>query len=137
MKEGTFSYRRLMFTTFIISGCSIIYELLISSVSSYLLGDSIAQFSITIGLYMCAMGMGSYLSKYVRTELFDWFVFVEIGVGILGGTSSLLLFLANIYVQSYQLVMYQNVFHVETGERTGVCIHGAGNAVFGKCGIRN
>ena len=52
MKEGTFSYRRLMFTTFIISGCSIIYELLISSVSSYLLGDSIAQFSITIGLYM-------------------------------------------------------------------------------------
>ena len=34
---------------------------------------------------MCAMGMGSYLSKYVRTELFDWFVFVEIGVGILGG----------------------------------------------------
>ena len=27
MKEGTFSYRRLMFTTFIISGCSIIYEL--------------------------------------------------------------------------------------------------------------
>ena len=44
MKGGTFSYRRLMFTTFIISGCSIIYELLISSVSSYLLGDSIAQF---------------------------------------------------------------------------------------------
>ena len=109
MKEGTFSYRRLMFTTFIISGCSIIYELLISSVSSYLLGDSIAQFSITIGLYMCAMGMGSYLSKYVRTELFDWFVFVEIGVGILGGTSSLLLFLANIYVQSYQLVMYLEI----------------------------
>ena len=115
MKEGTFSYRRLMFTTFIISGCSIIYELLISSVSSYLLGDSIAQFSITIGLYMCAMGMGSYLSKYVRTELFDWFVFVEIGVGILGGTSSLLLFLANIYVQSYQLVMYLEIILI------GIC----------------
>lgn len=109
MEAGHFSYRRLMFTTFIISGCSIIYELLISSVSSYLLGDSIAQFSITIGLYMCAMGLGSYLSKYVRTELFDWFVFVEIGVGILGGTSSLLLFLANIYVESYQLVMYLEI----------------------------
>lgn len=109
MKSKCFSYRRLMFTTFVISGCSIIYELLISSVSSYLLGDSIAQFSITIGLYMCAMGLGSYLSKYIRTELFDWFVFVEIGVGILGGTSSLLLFLANIYVESYQLVMYLEI----------------------------
>lgn len=104
-----FSYRRLMATTFIISGCSIVYELLISSVSSYLLGDSISQFSITIGLYMCAMGLGSYLSKYVRKNLFDWFVFVEIGVGILGGTSSLLLFLANIYIESYVLVMYLEI----------------------------
>lgn len=109
MKTEVFSYRRLMFTTLIISGCSIIYELLISSVSSYLLGDSIAQFSITIGLYMCAMGMGSYLSKYVRAVLFDWFIFVEIGVGILGGSSSLILFLANIYVESYQLVMYLEI----------------------------
>ena len=81
MKEGTFSYRRLMFTTFIISGCSIIYELLISSVSSYLLGDSIAQFSITIGLYMCAMGMGSYLSKYVRTLPFPVFSALIISEG--------------------------------------------------------
>lgn len=104
-----FSYRRLMFTTFIISGCSIIYELLISSVSSYLLGDSIYQFSITIGLYMCAMGLGSYLSKFVRRSLFDWFVFVEIGVGILGGTSSLVLFLANIYIETYVLVMYMEI----------------------------
>ena len=61
MQEKKFSYRRLMFTTFVISGCSMVYELLISSVSSYLLGDSILQFSITIGLYMCAMGLGSYL----------------------------------------------------------------------------
>lgn len=109
MEERAFSYRRLMVTTFIISGCSIIYELLISSVSSYLLGDSIAQFSITIGLYMCAMGLGSYLSKYVKKELFDWFIFVEIGVGILGGTSSLILFMANIYMQSYELVMYLEI----------------------------
>lgn len=109
MAKVEFNYRRLMLTTFIISGCSIIYELLISSVSSYLLGDSIAQFSITIGLYMFAMGLGSYISKYIRTRLFDWFVLVEIGVGILGGTSSLLLFLANIYIESYQLVMYLEI----------------------------
>lgn len=109
MQEKKFSYRRLMFTTFVISGCSMVYELLISSVSSYLLGDSILQFSITIGLYMCAMGLGSYLSKFVKTQLFDWFIFVEIGVGILGGTSSILLFLANVYLESYSLVMYSEI----------------------------
>lgn len=109
MQEKKISYRRLMFTTFVISGCSMVYELLISSVSSYLLGDSILQFSITIGLYMCAMGLGSYLSKFIKTQLFDWFIFVEIGVGILGGTSSILLFLANVYLESYSLVMYSEI----------------------------
>ena len=109
MQEIKFSYRRLMFTTFVISGCSMVYELLISSVSSYLLGDSILQFSITIGLYMCAMGLGSYLSKFIKVQLFDWFIFVEIGVGILGGTSSILLFLANVYLESYSLVMYSEI----------------------------
>lgn len=109
MQKKKFSYRRLMFTTFVISGCSMVYELLISSVSSYLLGDSILQFSITIGLYMCAMGLGSYLSKFIKIQLFDWFIFVEIGVGILGGTSSILLFLANVYLESYSLVMYSEI----------------------------
>lgn len=114
MQEKKFSYRRLMFTTFVISGCSMVYELLISSVSSYLLGDSILQFSITIGLYMCAMGLGSYLSKFIKTQLFDWFIFVEIGVGILGGTSSILLFLANVYLEIYSLVMYSEIVLIGT-----------------------
>ena len=56
-KKEEFSYKVLMLTTLIISGCSIIYEVLISSVSSYLVGDSVKQFSITIGIYMCAMGL--------------------------------------------------------------------------------
>lgn len=105
-EEKNFNYKILMMTTLIISGCSIIYEVLISSVSSYLVGDSIKQFSITIGLYMCAMGIGSYLSKFIKYKLFDWFVFVELGVGICGGISSLVLFLANVHIDSYELVMY-------------------------------
>lgn len=108
-QDETFPYRVLMFTTLIISGCSLCYELIISSVSSYLVGDSILQFSITIGLYMFAMGIGSYLSKFLRKHLFDWFVFVEIGVGVLGGISSLVLFFANIYLETYVLVMYVEI----------------------------
>ena len=52
MEERQFNYKVLMLTTLIISGCSIVYEVLISSVSSYLVGDSIKQFSITIGIYI-------------------------------------------------------------------------------------
>lgn len=99
-------YRLLMLTTLIISGCSMCYELIISAVSSYLAGDTTLQYSITIGLYMCAMGLGSFLSKYIRKDLFNKFVCVEIGVGILGGVCSLVLFLANLYLEQYQLIMY-------------------------------
>ena len=60
-KKEEFNYKVLMLTTLIISGCSIIYEVLISSVSPYLVGDRVKQFSITIGIYMCAMGFGSYI----------------------------------------------------------------------------
>lgn len=114
VEKKSFPYRTLMFTTLIISGCSLCYELIISAVSSYLVGDSILQFSITIGLYMCAMGIGSFLSKFIKKNLFEWFVFVEIGVGVLGGFSSLVLFLANIYLNSYVLIMYVEIIAIGT-----------------------
>lgn len=107
-------YRLLMLTTLIISGCSICYELIISAVSSYLLGDSTLQYSVTIGLYMSAMGLGSFISKYMKKNLFDWFVLIEIGVGVMGGISALILFLANLYLDQYQLVMYGEIIIIGT-----------------------
>lgn len=107
-------YRLLMLTTLIISGCSICYELIISAVSSYLMGDSVWQYSVTIGLYMSAMGLGSYLSKYIKKNLFNWFAFIEMGVGIAGGTSALILFYANLYLETYQIVMYLEIILIGT-----------------------
>ena len=106
MEKGKLDARFLLITTLLIAICSIIYELIISSISSYLQGDSITQFSITIGLYMSAMGVGSYLSKFMTKRLFNKFVYIEMSVGVFGGLSSLILFLANIYTQIYSLIMY-------------------------------
>lgn len=108
------NYKLLIFTTLIISGCSMCYELIISAVSSYLMGDTTLQYSITIGLYMCAMGLGSYISKYMKKNLFNCFVIVEIGVGIFGGISALSLFLANLYLESYAIVMYAEIIIIGT-----------------------
>lgn len=107
-------YRLLMLTTLIISGCSMCYELIISAVSSYLLGNSTLQYSITIGLYMAALGFGSYISKYFKNNLFNIFVTIELSIGIIGGVSSILLFLANIYVSNYALVMYIEIILIGT-----------------------
>lgn len=99
-------YRLLMLTTLIISGCSMCYELIISAVSSYLLGNSILQYSVTIGLYMSALGLGSYFSRFFTKRLFHVLILIELGIGLIGGLSSLLLFYANLYISSYEVVMY-------------------------------
>lgn len=82
----------LLASILLVALCSITYELIIGTVSSYLLGNSVYQFSLTIGLYMSAMGVGSYLSKFVRKNLLESFFWVELSVGVLGGTSAALLF---------------------------------------------
>lgn len=78
----------------VVATCGIVYELLIGAASSQLLGDAITQYSLTIGLYLSAMGLGSWLSQHLEARLFAWFLGTELGVGALGGFSVLLLFSA-------------------------------------------
>jgi spermidine synthase len=82
----------LILSIFIAGLCSIVYELLISTTSSYFLGDSIKQFSITIGVYMAAMGVGSFLSRLIQTDLLRKFILVEIVLGLVGGSCVPLLY---------------------------------------------
>ncbi|MDR3231736.1 MAG: polyamine aminopropyltransferase [Synergistaceae bacterium] len=109
MPKKQFKTGFLLFSTLVISICSVVYELIIGSLSSYLLGDSVLQFSQTIGLYLFAMGLGSYSSKRVLRDLFDAFVAIEIAVGFAGGFSSMLLFLCYVYSNAYPLLMYMLV----------------------------
>ena len=94
----------LIASIFIIASCGLLYELLISSISSYLLGSSITHFSITIGLFMFFMGVGSYLSKFVESHLLERFIQVEIAVGFIGGLSAAILYFAFSVTELYYLV---------------------------------
>lgn len=77
----------LIYAAFIAGLCSIIYELLIATTISYFLGDSITYFSLTIGFYMAAMGLGSFVSKYIEENLLVKFISAELALGVLGGLS--------------------------------------------------
>ncbi|MCT6881970.1 MAG: polyamine aminopropyltransferase, partial [Snodgrassella alvi] len=69
------------------------YELIMAALASYLLGDSILQFSSIIGVYMFAMGIGAHLTRYISDrDALSRFIDIEILVGIVGGISALLLF---------------------------------------------
>ena len=53
-------------TVLVIATCGLVYELVAGTLASYVLGDSVTQFSTVIGVYLSALGVGSYLSKYVQ-----------------------------------------------------------------------
>ncbi len=96
----------LQLSVLIVAICGIVYELLIATVSSYLLGDSVRQFSITIGLFMAAMGLGAYITKFFSNNLIERFVVIEVFIALVGGLSCVVLFLVFPYTIFYQPAMY-------------------------------
>ncbi|MBF0408134.1 MAG: polyamine aminopropyltransferase [Candidatus Riflebacteria bacterium] len=96
----------LLFSVFLIAVCGIIYELLAGTISSYLLGDSVFQFSLAIGIFMSSMGLGSYISRFIKKDLIEYFVLSEIALGILGGLSSIILFLAFSKIDNYMPFLF-------------------------------
>lgn len=96
----------LLISVFVIATCGLVYELIAGTLASYLLGDSITQFSTIIGCYLFAMGIGSWLSGYVNRNLLGVFIKVEILVGVVGGCSAALLFLLFEQVYSFRLLLY-------------------------------
>lgn len=96
----------LLFSVFVVATCGLIYELVAGTLASYLLGDSITQFSTIIGLYLFAMGIGSYLSRFFNTHLLSWFIQLEILIGLVGGSSAALLFLSFEFVESFRVLLY-------------------------------
>ncbi|HEX2923352.1 MAG TPA: polyamine aminopropyltransferase [Chloroflexota bacterium] len=98
----------LLFSVFAVATCAIVYELMIASISSYLLGDSIYQFSVTVGLFLTTMGVGSYLSRRVHRNLLLTFIAVELVIGAVGGSSTLLLY----YVYGNAKDVYQPAMYL-------------------------
>jgi len=102
-------------TVLVIATCGLVYELVAGTLASYVLGDSVTQFSTVIGVYLSALGLGAWLSKYVQRGLVRRFVEVELGVALLGGLSAPLLFLSFAYLpQFFRPVLYAVVVLVGT-----------------------
>jgi spermidine synthase len=100
----------LFLNVFVIATCGLIYELLAGTLSSYVLGDSITQFSIIIGIYLFAMGVGSWLSRFIDKNLAERFIEIELSVAVVGGFSAPLLFLSFAHLSYFGIVLYGVVF---------------------------
>ncbi|PAP78676.1 hypothetical protein BSZ37_06665 [Rubrivirga marina] len=95
----------LLAAVLVVATCGILYELVVGTLASYLLGNSALHFSLTIGGFMTAMGLGSWAARAVRGDALVWFVGVELAVGLLGGMSAAVLYAAFTYTPFVHLAM--------------------------------
>jgi spermidine synthase len=96
----------LFISVLLVAACGLIYELVAGTLASYLLGDSVLQFSTVIGTYLFAMGVGSALSRYLNRGLVYRFVWIELALAIVGGFSSSLLLFAFAFTQGFGIILY-------------------------------
>ena len=97
----------LLASVFVVAACGLVYELAAGTLASYLLGDSVLQFSTVIGTYLFAMGLGSYLSRFFERQLVAHFLRIELLVGLAGGLMPAALFaLQSLSSPSFRFALY-------------------------------
>lgn len=105
----------LLASVFVVAACGLLYELAAGALASYLLGDSVLQFSTVIGTYLFAMGVGSYLSRFLDRQLVAQFLRIELLVGLIGGLLPASLFaLHSVAAGSFRFALYLLVLLVGT-----------------------
>jgi spermidine synthase len=105
----------LLVSVFLVAACGLVYELAAGALASYLLGDSVLQFSTVIGTYLFAMGVGSYLSRFFERQLVAHFLRIELMVGLVGGLLPAVLFaLQTVAAPSFRIALYGLVLVVGT-----------------------
>ncbi len=104
----------LYLNVLVIATCGLIYELLAGTLASYLLGDSVTQFSLVIGVYLSALGVGAWLSQYIESHLARTFIEVELALAFVGGASAPMLFVAFAWIAWFQVALFGLVFLIGT-----------------------
>jgi spermidine synthase len=114
-RSAPVGFRRVLFlSAFVIATCGLVYELVAGALASYLLGDSVTWFSLVIGTYLSAMGVGSYLSRYLDRALLSRFVEIEVAVALIGGLEAPLLFAGFVYSPAFKGLLFAQVFAIGT-----------------------
>jgi spermidine synthase len=85
----------LLAAVFVVAACGLVYELAAGALASYLLGDSVLQFSTVIGVYLFAMGIGSWASRLIERQLVAQFLTIELLLAVVGGLLPAMLFVAH------------------------------------------
>ncbi|WP_369809995.1 polyamine aminopropyltransferase [Gracilibacillus caseinilyticus] len=104
----------------IVSICGIIFEVLFGALGSYILGDGVKQYTLTISLFLTGMGIGASLSERVTKKLILSFIYIEFLVALIGGFSSFLMFAVTAFSSDGTDALFLYVVTLIIGALTGV-----------------
>ena len=103
LKRLSFILKVCVFTT----GCAtMVTEYTLATLASYLLGNSILQWTVVISLMLFSMGLGSRYSRKYKTDLLDRFTLTEFGLSFLCTFSAMFCFWISAYTIHFGLVVY-------------------------------
>jgi len=77
----------LLLNVLVVAVCALVYELLCGTLASYLLGDAVLQFSLVLGTYLFAMGVGAWWSQRLEARAASRYVQTELVLALVGGLS--------------------------------------------------
>ncbi|MGX1510290.1 polyamine aminopropyltransferase [Streptomyces collinus] len=95
----------LLLAVFLCAACGLVYELALTALGSYLIGNSVLQTSVVISVMVFAMGVGSLAAKPLRHRPVVAFAVVEGVLALVGGLSVLMLYAAFAWLQLYMPAM--------------------------------
>ncbi|GAB4332554.1 MAG: polyamine aminopropyltransferase [Calditrichia bacterium] len=84
----------------------IVAEYVISTLASYLLGNTILQWTLVVSLMLFSMGLGSRISRYIKNALLDSFIILEFLLSLVCASSALIAYTLSAYLETMELVVY-------------------------------
>ena len=107
MRETAAGRSTLLKACLFATGCSgIVAEFTLSTLASYLLGNSTLQWTLVMSLMLFAMGLGSGLSRRVTVRLLDRFVAVEFTLSVLCASCAAAAYFGTALVSETSAVVY-------------------------------
>ncbi|MBI9087375.1 MAG: polyamine aminopropyltransferase [Desulfobacterales bacterium] len=101
---ATFLLGSSMFAT---GATGLVLEYIQAAVGTYILGNSIEQYSIVIGLMLFMMGVAAKVQKYFNDDLLlEKFILIEIFLAIIGGYAPIATYWAYGVMDNFLLVQY-------------------------------
>ncbi len=92
----------LLATSLGCAACGLVYELGLLNLATILVGSSVQTSSLVLGVFVCAMGVGSLASKPLAARPLAGFVAVELALAVVGGVSGPALYAAFAWFEVYE-----------------------------------